>query len=133
MLALYPMAREGFDTVRAGGPAPANLTNQVPTWPMATPAAAGVQPQQLIVTREVVVEVTAVPPTAAVPVIVIVTATPAATAVPVEAPADQATTSAEATGYAPEFLADCAAGQAAGRRVSPRCPANAAALLGGGR
>lgn len=33
----------------------------------------------------------------------------------------------------PGFLADCALGQAQGRPVSPRCPENAAEMLGQGR
>lgn len=32
-----------------------------------------------------------------------------------------------------QFLADCAYGQGTGARVSPNCPANAAAMLGQGR
>ena len=81
---------------------------------------------------------------AAATVIQIVTATPeplvpvvADAAQPIEmvadpqppAQSDQET----AVTYDPEFLFACADGQRAGRRVSPRCPTNAAELLGAGR
>lgn len=66
----------------------------------------------------------------------IVTATPGAPAVVLESLDTPPTPTAEfapTPEFSPGFLAACAGGMARGERVSPRCPSNAAEMLGTGR
>lgn len=66
----------------------------------------------------------------------IVTATPGAPAVVLESLDTSPTPTAEfapTPEFSPGFLAACAGGMARGERVSPRCPSNAAEMLGTGR
>lgn len=66
----------------------------------------------------------------------IVTATPGAPVVVLESLDTSPTPTAEfapTPEFSPGFLAACAGGMARGERVSPRCPTNAAEMLGTGR
>jgi hypothetical protein len=110
--------RDGL-TARAAGVG-AGVVNQV-TLPIAPTAVyMDAAPPTTAPVIEYII-VTAAPPTAVPPSPVVAEAVQhqLPTAAPVGAAADT------------QFLQDCADGQAAGRRVSPRCPADAAAVLAG--
>lgn len=94
-----------------------NLVNQVP------------DPRVVIDTSAPATAVFSQPPQ-------IVTATPGAPAVVLESLDTPPTPTAEfapTPEFSPGFLAACAGGMARGERVSPRCPSNAAEMLGTGR
>lgn len=65
--------------------------------------------------------------------VVVVTVTPTPQAADMAVTIHPTVTAVFTTTLSPGFLADCALGQAQGQPVSPRCPENAAEMLGQGR